>query len=259
MYNKLPLKKWYLIIDDDTYLLRPSLQLLLSHLDPTVPQYIGNAVGDFKGRFAHGGSAIILSQKAMEKLWENPEVLAASMKKSLTDKWGDRLVATTFQKIGIYLDERFSHLFNGERPRTTKLRPDRMCSPLVSFHTVNTPQEMKQVGVAFGDKKAPVLWSDIWGIYRAPEIQSFKETPIRAQQDHVGKLDEATTSISGVDSAERCMQKCIRKGKSCLAWTWETRPKVCHLSPWAIVGEKAEGKYSGINAKWMEYYMRNCR
>ncbi|OTA02204.1 hypothetical protein A9Z42_0025660 [Trichoderma parareesei] len=37
-YRLMPQKKWYTILDDDTFLIGPSLHLLLSHLDPAKPQ-----------------------------------------------------------------------------------------------------------------------------------------------------------------------------------------------------------------------------
>jgi len=51
-YGRYPNKKWYLILDDDTYIIRPSLRLLLGHLNPSKPLYIGNVIGDYKIRFA---------------------------------------------------------------------------------------------------------------------------------------------------------------------------------------------------------------
>ena len=116
LYKQMPHKKWYIILDDDTYLITPSIELLLSHLDPREAQYIGNAVGDYRGRFAHGGSAVLLTGEAMKRLFSRPNIVAEAYLESLDETWGDRLVATTFQKLGVYLDERHSHYFNGEWP-----------------------------------------------------------------------------------------------------------------------------------------------
>lgn len=85
----MPHQKWYIMLDDDTYLVDPSLLLVLGHIDPAVPHYIGNAIGDYKGRFAHGGSAVVLSQAAMHLLFsQNPDVVSAAHLESLTARWG---------------------------------------------------------------------------------------------------------------------------------------------------------------------------
>ncbi|KJZ73503.1 hypothetical protein HIM_07059 [Hirsutella minnesotensis 3608] len=156
-YRRLPLKKWYMILDDDTYLVKPSLELLLSHLDPDKPQYIGNAVGDYKGRFAHGGSAVLLSGSAMKALFSRPDVVARAYVNSLDETWGDRLVATTLQKVAVYINEGYSHYFNGERPEMTRIRGDRICSPIVSFHGLREPGAMARAGERLGGVKQPVL------------------------------------------------------------------------------------------------------
>src|SRR6478609_11513054 len=97
LYQKMPQKKWYIILDDDTFLVKPSLQLFLDRLNSREPHYIGNAVGDYKGRFAHGGSAVIISGEAMRRLFSRPDIVARSYIASLDETWGDKLVATTLQ------------------------------------------------------------------------------------------------------------------------------------------------------------------
>lgn len=73
----MPSKSWYITLDDDTYILNSSLKSTLGHLDPSVPYYIGNAVGDYRARFVHGGSAVIFSQAAMDSIFiQNPTVVA---------------------------------------------------------------------------------------------------------------------------------------------------------------------------------------
>ena len=247
-YRTMSHKKWYVLIDDDTFLLNPSLELVLQHLDPSVPHYIGNAVGDFRARFAHGGSAVVLSQAAMHRIFVgNPRIVAAAHLESLNANWGDKLIATTAMKTGVYLDERFDRYFNGEAPRVTRIRADRFCAPIVSFHKMS-PEEMTEVARTFKDAVTAVRWLDIWKIYNAPPIEKFLKEPIRPDWDHVGRLDETTVTSLGVDSAERCLEICS-KASRCLAWTWDKEEGLCHVSSWMIVGEAAKGKASGINAK----------
>jgi hypothetical protein len=232
---------------------------MLDRLDPSVPAYFGNGVGDFKGRFAHGGSAIIISGAAMRLLFDqNRHLLPTEYANSLTEIWGDKLVATTFQKVGVYLDERFSHFFNGERPQITRMRADRICSPLISFHGLAQPEQMTAVGDKFRNIDGLVRWGSLWKLYGRPGMEEFEETPIRADRDYVGNLDEATMTFKGVETSERCMANCNKHYKTCLAWTWESMTKDCHISPWVIVGESAPGKYSGVNAGRLSHLAEKC-
>lgn len=238
-----------MLVDDDTYLLNGSLELILQHLDPSVPHYIGNAVGDYKARFAHGGSAVVLSQAAMRRIFlNNPRIVAAAHLESLESSWGDKLIATTAMKTGIYLEERYDHYFNGEAPRATRIRADRFCAPIVSFHKMS-PTEMAEVAHRFKNTIRAVSWLDVWKIFRAPSFDMFLNDPIRRDWDHVGNLDEATVTTRDVKTATACLDICLKRASTCLAWTWDAEEKLCHISPWMVVGEAAKGRSSGINAQ----------
>jgi hypothetical protein len=257
-YKTLPFKKWYLILDDDTFLIQTSLKLILTHLDPQQAHYLGNAVGDFRGRFAHGGSAVILSGTAVKRLFEHPEIVAQAHVLSLAEIWGDKLIATTLQKTGVYLDERYSHFFNGESPTITRIQIDRFCSPLLAFHGLSNPEEMRQIGLAFRDNEKPTLWNHVWAMYGAPELQSFVKNPMREQQDFVGRADERSMTVPNLVSAKECMEHCGVHIGRCLAWTWEEEKKACHIAPWMIVGGKPEGKTSGVNYEQVKKLMKEC-
>ncbi|GAB1314448.1 N-acetylgalactosaminide beta-1,3-galactosyltransferase [Madurella fahalii] len=258
-YEKFPDKQWYLLVDDDTFVVQPSLKPLLEHLDAQHPHYLGNAVGDFKARFAHGGSAVILSHAAMYSLVvKNSRALASAYLDSLDETWGDRLLAKALLKIGIYLDEAYSHLFNGEPPVLSKIRADRICSPLVSFHTLPVPSKMRQVGEKFRNITRPVLWIDLWDIYGSTPSWRHRDATPRRNWDHVGDLDESTLTIPNVVTADECMKNCDRRARACLAWTWESETRKCHISPWMIVGEEANGKISGVNNPRAKYLETNC-
>jgi len=258
-YQQMPDRKWYIIVDDDTYLVHGSLRAMLDRLDPSVPAYIGNGVGDFKGRFAHGGSAIIVSGAAMSLLFDqNRDLLPAEIVNSLSETWGDKLVATALQKIGVYLDERFNHFFNGERPEITRIRADRLCSPIISFHGLAQPEQMAAVGDKFRKVKGILLWGSLWKLYKRPSMPAYARTPVRADMDHVGRLDEATMTFKGIEKPELCLKNCNKHYQTCLAWTWDSKDKACHISPWIIVGEHAPGKYSGVNAGRLQRISEKC-
>ncbi|KAI5466237.1 hypothetical protein BGZ63DRAFT_348322 [Mariannaea sp. PMI_226] len=257
--KKMPYKKWYIILDDDTFLIRPSLELLLSHLDPKKPQYIGNAVGDYKGRFAHGGSAILISGVAMRELFQRPEIVEEAYVESMSETWGDRLVATTLQKLGIYIEEAYSHHFNGEPPSITRIRSDRFCSPLVSFHGLRRPGEMLQVGKTLAKVNDPVLWRDVWELFGQSPLSALGDSAVRLSVDHVGKPDEQTRTWGGVKNTEACQAKCEEHKRWCLAWTYELGTKRCNISPWFVLkADDAKQKASGVNWPKVQNLLGTC-
>ncbi|KAL2017366.1 hypothetical protein VTK56DRAFT_2289 [Thermocarpiscus australiensis] len=258
-YERFPGKQWYLLVDDDTFVVQPSLKPLLEHLDAEEPRYLGNAVGDFRARFAHGGSAVVLSHAAMHSLVvANSRALSSAHLDSLDETWGDRLLAKALLKLGIYLDETYSHLFNGEPPLYSKIRADRVCSPVISFHSLASPSNMRQVGDSFRNVTRPVLWLDLWDIYGSTPPWRQRDAAPHENWDHVGEPDEATLTIRNVATANDCKHNCDRRARACLAWTWETETQNCHISPWMIVGEKTSGKISGINLPRARRLETNC-
>ncbi|EER25784.1 hypothetical protein CPC735_042280 [Coccidioides posadasii C735 delta SOWgp] len=254
--NACHLKKLYILADDDTYIVAPSLEGFLGHFDSNLCYYLGNPVGDYRGRFAHGGSSVILSQATMRRLFGNPEIVSAAHEESLSETWGDKLLATTLIKLGIYLEEGYSRFFNGEPPRSAKLRSDRFCIAIMAFHGLS-PLAMLQTGRMFRHAVKPVRWIDLLSIYQALLPDTFTKQSIRQNWDHVGSLDESTKSIN-VPTAGHCGEACHADSSFCLAWTWELDTQACHMSPWVIVGDNAPGKASGLNTPRVKKLATTC-
>ncbi|KAI1386889.1 glycosyltransferase family 31 protein [Hypoxylon trugodes] len=259
VWQTLPKKKWYIMADDDTYMIKSSLALVLGHLNYAKPQFLGNPVGDYKGRFPHGGSSVVMSGAALSKLYDrHPEVVAEGNQESATAIWGDKLLSTTFMKIGVYLDETYRRLFNGEPPWMTRMWVDRFCLPLVSFHGLGSGDNMLHVGETFKNMKEPVFWRQLGKIYGAPEFASFIAEPIRANVDYVGRLDEYSTTVDKITEVDECVKICHEHSAECLAWTFDPGRKLCHFARWAILGDVAEGRFSGINGQLAQKLEGSC-
>ncbi|KAI8956759.1 glycosyltransferase family 31 protein [Daldinia sp. FL1419] len=259
IWHTMPKKKWYILLDDDTYIIKSSLALLLGHLNYGQPQFIGNPVGDYKGRFPHGGSSVVMSGAALSKLYDqHPEVVAEGHQESATAIWGDKLLSTTFMKIGIYLDETYRRLFNGEPPWMTRMWIDRFCLPLVSFHGLGNGDAMLHVGDTFKNMTEPVFWRQLGKIYGAPNFASFVAEPIRTNVDYVGRLDEYSKTIDKVAEVDACVKACSDHSSECLAWTFDPGRQLCHIARWAILGDVAEGRFSGINGQLAQKLEESC-
>lgn len=198
---------------------------------------------------------------------------------SLTETWGDRLLADALLRLGVPVDEDASRFFNGEQPWDSRLRPDRLCAPVATFHHLSTADEMADVGRLFRETADPVLWVDLWDMFSSrgrrrgdraantarpsASLPSSAErddqaTPGRSGWDHVGQLDEHTETSTSVKDALGCSRLC-KSNRMCLAWTWDRRLGLCHTSPWVTVGREAAGLRSGLNVDRFEELAGECR
>lgn len=187
----------------------------------------------------------------------NAQALSSARETSLTEVWGDRLLARELLRLGVHIDERASRFFNGEQPRATRLREHRFCVPLATFHKLSA-DEMRQVGRLFRNAVDPILWIDLWDIYGAPPFEAYLEEPMREGWDHVGVLDEHTKTLPVVDTALECLRRC-EKWSQCLAWIWEEDEAECHLSPWVVLGMDATGRVSGPHVGRLQQMANSCR
>lgn len=259
-YEKMPTKKWYLIVDDDTYIHTPSLLHLLSTLDHRKPHYLGNAIGSYTSRFGHGGSAVLFSSGAMHKIFvQNPHLVTLARKESLTADYGDEVIAKMAQRAGVFLNEDLSHHFNGEPPKTSFVSADRICTLLLSFHK-QTPEQIAEDAKILGKIQTPITWGDIGKLFDGPRVEDAEDGKVRWDFDFVGEREGGgggVMEVKGVKSSAHCALMC--RGKTCLAWVFEKTGGVCKLAPWYMVGEKKVGKASGINKIRVRDLMQSCR
>ncbi|KAG5978124.1 hypothetical protein E4U55_006366 [Claviceps digitariae] len=293
-YRRMPHKKWYMILDDDTFVVRASLQALLRTLDPTRPLYLGNSVGDYRARFAHGGSAVLVSGAAMRMLFVGrPDLVTEAYARSLDETWGDRLVATTLQKLGVYIAEPYSRFFNGETPVRTPIRPENACLPVVSFHGLREPGAMLSLGRTLARRSKlhhdnhdhndnnhhdhnhhdhvndkiqdqPLLRADLWTLFAQHPLQTYTaDRPPFPPGDLVGPPQDNPdiATWKPVRRPEDCRRKCQR---GCLAWSFNPDTQVCRTSPWVVVGS-ADGAagtgpmLSSVNWETARRIVRECR
>lgn len=247
-YELMPGRHWYVLADDDTLILPESLLAILEAFDPFVPHYLGNAAGTYHVRFAQRGSAIVLSQMAMQKLFiEHPDVVNSAIESGITADSGDKVISQALMKIGIYVEEGWALHFNADPPRKTKIRPDRFCEVVATFHQFAS-NEMEEASKIFGALEDPIAWIDVWSLL-TPEIVSdgpdLQFPKMRTGWDYVGMIDDSVVAKKNVKNAGLCHDMCLELGQKCLAWVWKA--DLCHLAPWLIVGQELKDASSGVN------------
>lgn len=194
-------------------------------------------------------------------------------RESLDETWGDKRLAVSLNRLEIYINEEYATFFNGESPHISKITKERLCTPVLSFHGLSSSSDMLTVSQTFEHATEQVLWVDLWNIPISDNSASgllpkastsLFDDPIydtgHKNWDYVGRLDEWTQSVEDVTSVDACKQICREERSDfCLAWTWDSNEKKCHMSWWIIKGDNAEGKTSGLSVPAVKDLVGSCR
>lgn len=134
-----PGKKWYVYIEDDTYLFLPSLLSWLSTQSyNSTPTYFGAYSGEGSETFAQGGSGLVFSQSLMETVFGGEKI--ADLKEygnyTSTACCGDVALGKVLRDYDIYVNEGdYGPVsFRPEPPWKTAFGELIWCSPVFTFH-----------------------------------------------------------------------------------------------------------------------------
>ena len=147
MYYEFPNAYWYIMFDDDSYIFKNNLISHLKTLDHTQPLYLGNGLGlstcgdnSVGGLFAHGGSGIVLSRIALEKVLPIMDKCNQKFGKCFA---GDMMLAFCLHDAGILLDSIKSQFdFRGSPFHKEAFRD--ACDMTFFFHHL-FPYQIKQL------------------------------------------------------------------------------------------------------------------
>jgi hypothetical protein len=134
-----PDKKWYIYIEDDTYLFLTSLLSWLSTQSyNSKPLYFGAFSGEGNETFAQGGSGLVFSQSLMKTVFEGNK--AADLKEygnyTSTACCGDIALGKVLRDYDISVNEgEYGPVsFKPEPPWKTGFNDLTWCSPVFTFH-----------------------------------------------------------------------------------------------------------------------------
>ena len=138
-HKTFPGKKWYIYIEDDTYLFLPSLLSWLSTRPyNSTPSYFGAYSGEGNETFAQGGSGLVFSQSLMKTVFgaEKPADLEEYGNYTSKACCGDIVLGKVLRDYDIYVNEGgYGPVsFTPEPPWKTGFRDHIWCSPVFSFH-----------------------------------------------------------------------------------------------------------------------------
>ena len=143
-YDAHPHAEWFFFMDADTALLRPNLLIWLSQMDPSKPHYIGSSViGGDNIRFAHGGTAYIISYAAAKLVAEETkEEQKKSFEITKKDCCGDSALAKVLRQHNVLITSASPNV-NGETLFHLSYGKESLCFALVTMHHMNTNSSLR--------------------------------------------------------------------------------------------------------------------
>ena len=142
--NNWPVAKWYIYMEDDTYLFLPSVLDYLSGFDWRKPHYLGSFAAKSDTVFAHGGAGFALSRAAWEKTFGRNPAMSEDYERYTTEHCcGDQVLGHALNKFGVRFgendgDEKFTWGFNPVVHWRFGFSRWNWCSRLVSWHKVHS-------------------------------------------------------------------------------------------------------------------------
>ncbi|ANB12476.1 hypothetical protein AWJ20_731 [Sugiyamaella lignohabitans] len=140
-YNASPESDWFIFMDADSYIMMDVMTKWLKTLDPNEILYMGSIAMYLDLPFAHGGSVVVLSRKALEEtIGTHPEYLAEYEKKAFDNCCGDVLVAEMLKdKVNKYISSGpdYPHVhyrFQGNSFYDFYAKADNWCETITTFH-----------------------------------------------------------------------------------------------------------------------------
>jgi len=236
MRDVYPNKKWYIMIDDDTYIHLGNLLEHLSHYDPEEDYYMGGprlfkncgGVKEYSYAFAHGGSGIVISSSAMKKLYDG----TPSCYEALKTCWaGDIMIGVCFHDhLNVSMKEMFN-LFHGETPYGIGWNawPYSPCERPLTFHHL-LPQQISKLHAL--ERSRATQHHPLGLINHADVVEEFYlshagNPPVGIEDVLMFYNDYDKRSITS--SPAHCRDRC-KNQVGCITWSWsKNEPQECRM------------------------------
>lgn len=252
-----PNTQWFLMIDDDTYILSSNIAQFLDTLDSSKAYYIGS-VAQVSIPFAHGGSGVILSRGAMDAIFgphakrPNKEMVDKYAAVARTELLGDYMIALLLSReANIWVNtldsagknwpaydmfESGQDMFQGQEIWNTWLTRELWCYPVGTFHH-ERPHDLEVLWEWEQSRASSQTFLTFYDFYRdfiqpyaAEEIKNwaFNEEGDKLDAE---KLEEDEVWFEGNiifpnETVVDCKHTCSSR-ENCFAWSF--KPGECHI------------------------------
>ncbi|KAK4221128.1 hypothetical protein QBC38DRAFT_492698 [Podospora fimiseda] len=247
-----PKAKWYIYMEDDTYLFLDNVLRYLNGFDWRQSHYLGSFAGKSDVVFAHGGAGFALSRGAWEKTFGKKEDLPGEYEKYTSEHCcGDQVLGYALRESGVKFGEN-----NGDGKFTWGFNPIvhwrfgfsrwNWCVPLLSWHKVHNRDvaryfelERKWKGkqmrhkdffeemIASDLKKRQEWWDNLSELFSVSS--GNKENPPVPESSHDLGLWK-----KGWESVEACERAC-EGWENCVQWSYVE--DLCKMDDKLIMGQ----------------------
>ncbi|KAK3996640.1 glycosyltransferase [Cladorrhinum sp. PSN332] len=183
-----PEAKWYIYMEDDTYLFLPNVLAYLSGFDWKKPHYLGSFAAKSDITFAHGGAGFAVSRGAWEKSFgKNPSLSEEYEEYTADHCCGDQVLGHALKKCGVEFGEndgdgKFTWGFNALVHWRFGFSRWNWCTPLLSWHKVHNRDvaryyevEKKWESKKNSGENSPMLHRDFFLEMIAPDLKKRAE------------------------------------------------------------------------------------
>jgi hypothetical protein len=282
--NAPPEIEWFVLMEADTGLSWPNLLLWLNTMNSSEPLYLGSQNIITTTQFAHGGSGVVISRAAADRLslarinvgaklydtsWE--EITAYSC-------CGDEVLAQAFAAVGVLLTHAWP-LIQGEITHTVDWTRKHLCAPAITWHHVS-PTEIEaywqyqtewlaehQVHhrhhcTSHLDLPPPYLFRDVFHRFVEPHLADNRTMWNNLSKDKqlvipslATPQDDLLEEMEGyeqraVESVMACAEACHIAGPDkCIQWMF--LPGRCHLGKDLRLGASDELEKQHWTSGWL--------
>ncbi|KAL2785257.1 hypothetical protein BJX66DRAFT_347719 [Aspergillus keveii] len=248
-FDTKPDAKWFVFIEDDTFLVWSNLLSWLARLDWRETYFLGLPVTMEDQLFAYGGSGWVLSQAAIHGLTEHMAPLKEHYE-DLTDRsaYGDLVLGHVAEQAGLQLTGAWP-LIQRESPSTMEYTKDIMCYPVVTFHHVDATEIQtiwnleQEIIAAAGDQAEvppPLLHFNVFDNLVYPHLAARAE-------DWDNFSDGEEKDLHDGESFDRCKQNCAEDAE-CMQF--QVTAKKCTLAHTITLGWQADPSINSTSG-WM--------
>ena len=267
-----PRAKWYVYMEDDTYLFLDNVRRFLARFNPMEKHYLGSYAAKSNAVFAHGGAGFALSRGAWEASFgRSPSIVEDYQKYTEEHCCGDQVLGLALKDHGVTFgenggDEAFTWGFNPLVHWSFAFSRSNWCHPLLSWHKVHSRDaaryfqlerdwdfsvikpSFRHRNFADNDKQKPLTYGDFFSQMILPHVQQSVEwwdntasmyEISSSNQQWAPKPDESSSFDAerwgkGWQSVEDCEEAC-RAWADCAMWTFVE--DLCKLDDKMVMGQ----------------------
>lgn len=256
-YSISPSSDWFVYMDDDSYMMLDTLMEWLNTLDPEIPLYLGSRALLADIEFAHGGSGVVLSRKAVElTVGDHPEYIKEYEEKAFDYCCGDFMVALMLkEKLDLDISTRtdyptVEYKFQGNSFYNVMVTEEKWCQPILSFHHLS-PHDIEILWeyerLKGPNSKSNITYGSIYRDFYLPYLDDqIKDWDNEADEiNYSYKMDQSigiNASYEGgkdnrpYENVEECKKVCDILD-TCVMYRWLPQANYCGLSTTIKLGK----------------------